>query len=45
MGEYDTKAWVADLVAAIKAVKADEESLKLQMQFYEDAKHPLETKQ
>lgn len=45
LGEYDTKAWVADLVAAIKAVKADEESLKLQTQFYEDAKHPLETKQ
>jgi creatinine amidohydrolase len=45
LGEYDTKAWVADLVTAIKAVKADEESLKLQTQFYEDAKHPLETKQ
>lgn len=45
LGEYDTKAWVADLVAAIRAVKADDESLKLQTQFYEDAKHPLETKQ
>jgi creatinine amidohydrolase len=39
------KAWVSDLAAAIRAVKADDESLKLQNQFYEDAKHPLETKQ
>jgi creatinine amidohydrolase len=39
------KAWVSDLAVAIRAVKADDESLKLQDQFYEDAKHPLETKQ
>jgi creatinine amidohydrolase len=39
------KAWVADLVAAIRAVKADDESLKLQNEFYEEAKHPLDTKQ
>jgi hypothetical protein len=29
----------------IHAVKADNESMKLQQQFYEDAKHPLDTKQ
>ncbi len=45
LGEWDMKAWVADLAAAIRAVKADDESLKLQNEFYEDAKHPLETKQ
>ncbi len=45
LGEWDMKAWVADLAAAIRAVKADDESLKLQSEFYEDAKHPLETKQ
>jgi creatinine amidohydrolase len=39
------KAWVSDLVTAIKAVKADDESLKLQNQFFEDAKHPLDTRQ
>ena len=44
LGVYDMKAWVDDLVAAIKAVKTDDESLKLQEQFYEDAKHPLDTK-
>lgn len=45
LGEYDMKAWVADLVKAIQAVKADEESLKLQNEFYEKAEHPLDTKQ
>jgi creatinine amidohydrolase len=45
LGEYDMKAWVSDLAVAIRAVKADDESLKLQNQFYEDAKHPLETRQ
>ena len=45
LGEWDMKAWTDDLVAAIKAVKADNESLKLQNEFYEEAKHPLDTKQ
>ena len=45
LGEYDMKAWVSDLVAAIRAVKADDESLKLQNEFYDEAKHPLDTKQ
>lgn len=45
MGEEDMKAWVSDLVTAIRAVKADDESLKLQSQFYQDAEHPLDTKQ
>jgi creatinine amidohydrolase len=45
LGEWDMKAWVADLVSAIKAVKADNESLKLQNEFYEEAKHPLDTRQ
>lgn len=45
LGEYDMKAWVADLVDAIRAVKADDESLKLQNEFYNEAEHPLDTKQ
>ena len=45
LGEFDTKTMIADLVAAIKAVKADSEGLKLQKQFYEEATHPLDTKQ
>jgi creatinine amidohydrolase len=43
LGEYDMKAWVSSIVTAIRAVKADQESLKLQNEFYEKSKHPLET--
>jgi hypothetical protein len=32
-------------VQAIRAVKADQESLRLQTEFYEQGKHPLETPQ
>lgn len=45
LGEYDMKAWTDDLVQAIRAVKADDESLKLQNEFYQKAEHPLDTKQ
>jgi creatinine amidohydrolase len=45
LGEFDTKMTISDLVTAIKAVKSDSEGLKLQKQFYEDATHPLDTKQ
>lgn len=44
LGEFDTKLLVADLVTAIRAVKADNEGLKLQKQFFEEASHPLDTK-
>ncbi len=33
------------IVQAIRAVKADQESLRLQNEFYERSKHPLETPQ
>jgi len=39
------KEWSRQIAEAIKAIKADEESLKLQNQFFEDAKHPLDTTQ
>jgi len=45
LGEFDQKEWSRQIAEAIKAIKADEESLKLQNQFFEDAKHPLDTKQ
>jgi creatinine amidohydrolase len=44
LGEADVKAWVDQVAEAIKAVKADDVSLKLQNEFYEKAKHPLETR-
>ena len=43
LGEYEMNAWVDGIVKAIRAIKADQESLKLQNEFYEKAKHPLYT--
>jgi len=45
LGEFQMKWWVQTLVKSIRAVKADNESLKLQNEFYEKSKHPLDTKQ
>ncbi len=45
LGEFDQKTWSREIAEAIQAIKADNESLKLQNQFFEDAQHPLETKQ
>lgn len=43
-GEADVQGWINTVARAIKAVKADEENLKLQNEFYEKAEKPLETK-
>lgn len=45
LGEFDVKAVESEIVEAIRAIKADQVSLQLQNQFYEDSKHPLDTKQ
>jgi creatinine amidohydrolase len=45
LGEADMKTWIGTIVEAIRAVKADDASLRLQNEFYEKSKHPLETKQ
>ena len=45
LGEFDQKEWSRQIAGALKAIKADDVSLKLQNQFYEDSQHPLETKQ
>jgi creatinine amidohydrolase len=42
-GEFEIKTWVSTVVEAIRAVKADQESLKLQNEFFEKSKHPLDT--
>lgn len=44
LGEFEMKAWVNAISEAIRAAKADDESLKLQKEFYEKSKHPLETR-
>jgi creatinine amidohydrolase len=45
LGEFDQKAWSQQIAEAIKAIKADQESLKLQNEFFEKSQHPLDTKQ
>ena len=45
LGEFDMKAWSSQLANLIRAVKADQVSLRLQNEFFERAKHPLDTKQ
>ncbi len=45
LGEFDQKEWSRQIAEALKAIKADDTSLKLQNQFYEESQHPLETKQ
>jgi creatinine amidohydrolase len=44
LGEWNMKNWIENIVEAIRAIKADEASLKLQNEFYEKAKHPLDTR-
>jgi creatinine amidohydrolase len=45
LGEYNQKIWAQKIAEALKAIKADDTSLKLQNQFYEDSRHPVDTKQ
>jgi creatinine amidohydrolase len=44
-GEADLQSWVSTVVTAIRAVKADDESLKLQNEFYKKSADPLDTTQ
>jgi creatinine amidohydrolase len=45
LGEWNMKNWVDSIVEALRAIKADDESLKLQKEFYEKSTHPLDTAQ
>ncbi|HVC45973.1 MAG TPA: creatininase family protein [Terracidiphilus sp.] len=45
LGEFDQKEWSRQIAEAIKAIKADAMSLKLQNEFYQQAQHPLDTPQ
>jgi creatinine amidohydrolase len=45
LGAWNIKNWVDAVVECIKAVKADDNSLRIQNEFYEKSKHPLDTKQ
>ncbi len=43
-GDYKMNAWIDAIVKAERAVKADQSSLKIQNEFFEKAKHPLDTR-
>jgi len=45
LGDFEAKTWIAAIVQAIKAVKADQTSLQLQREFFERSQHPLDTPQ
>lgn len=45
LGQYEAKTWITGIVQSIRAVKADQESLRLQNEFYERSTHPLDTPQ
>jgi len=44
LGEFEMNAWIIAIASAIRAVQADEQSLRLQNEFYEKSKHPLDTR-
>ena len=44
LGEWNMKGWIGGVVEAIRAIKADDASLKLQNEFFEKSKHPLDTR-
>jgi len=45
LGEFDQKTWSSQIAEAIKGVKADQQALKLQNEFFEKTQHPMDTKQ
>jgi creatinine amidohydrolase len=45
LGEFDQKNWAHAIAEAVKAIKADEDSARLQKEFFEQAQHPIDTPQ
>lgn len=45
LGDYQVKWWVDAVSKVLVAIKADNDSLRLQKEFYEKAEHPLDTPQ
>ena len=44
LGVWNMQGWVDGIIECIRAVKADDTSLKLQNEFHEKSKHPLDTR-
>src|SRR5512146_200569 len=45
LGAFDMNTWSDEIATAVRAIKADGISLKLQNDYFEKIKHPLDTKQ
>jgi creatinine amidohydrolase len=45
LGKFQVDWWINEIVKSLRVIKADDESLKLQNEFYEKSKHPLDTRQ
>jgi len=45
LGEFDMKAWASAVANVIRSIKADQRSLSLQREFFEESSHPADTKQ
>lgn len=45
LGEFQMNWWIKSVADVTRAVKADQNSLRLQEEFYDKAQHPLDTKQ
>jgi creatinine amidohydrolase len=45
LGEFDMKAWADSVANAIRSIKADQVSARLQEEFYRKSLMPSETKQ
>jgi creatinine amidohydrolase len=44
LGEWNVQGWISTIVEAIRVVKADDASLKIQNEFDEKSRHPLDTR-
>ncbi|HXN50561.1 MAG TPA: creatininase family protein [Candidatus Acidoferrum sp.] len=44
LGEWNMKNWIDSIVECIRSVKADDASLRIQNEFDEKSKHPLDTR-
>ena len=44
LGQWNMDGWIETIVESLRAVKADDTSLKLQNEFYEKSRHPLDTR-
>jgi creatinine amidohydrolase len=43
LGEFQMSWWIESIAKALAAIKADDVSLKLQTEFFEKSRHPLDT--